>query len=323
MKKILFTACSLIAAQSYAEADKTQEGQFSFYLPIHATNLKVSGEGIPDIEANVQDLYKAATNYFTFGFKWQGDKWFHKIEVWEGKYEPIGDGLTLGDAVDLTKPITIPSWALIGLGLGVQGDLQVTPSMPAEGDLYIDMRQRITEYQAGYKFIEAGNFKMHVIGGLREYDQTVDVTLSNLSLSGELYFSGNLESCFFGSCKPWTPGDGSILDGIVTDGVVDGSINIGDKPLTPDIAIPFTLNSRWIEVTIGLQADYSPFKGTTLTAAHTAGFLGGSSQQTDVKAQYAFDSGVYVEAGYRWHKFDSGGMEITQNGGLFALGYTF
>ncbi|NRB41326.1 MAG: hypothetical protein HRU20_23120 [Pseudomonadales bacterium] len=249
MKHLL--GLSLMAATLPVLADDTSEhdhGTFSFYAPIHATNLKVDGiAGMPPIESSVDELYDAHTRYFTFGFKWQGEKWFHSIEIWEGQYEPLGPG----QGGDLGR---------------------------VEGKLYVDMRQRISEYRTGYNFLQSGALKLHVIGGIREYDQTVDAYTQ---------FTSSPSSQALGDVRKQT------------------------------------LNSRWAEATLGLQADYQLGENISITALHIAGVIGGSSAQTDIKAQFTMDNGLFFDAGYRWHNFESDGLEITENGALIGLGYSF
>ncbi|NRB37054.1 MAG: hypothetical protein HRU20_01145 [Pseudomonadales bacterium] len=319
----MLISCMMLSLPVLADSkNKNDAGTFSFYAPIHATNLSVDVPGMDDsIDAGVKDLFDAHTRYFTFGFKWQGEKWFHQIEVWEGKYEPVGDGLALdGSGKNGSTDMRDIDLSLPSGGTGIKGNLQAAYQLSGQGDLYVDMRQRITEYRTGYNFMQAGDLKLYVVGGIREYDQTVDVSISNLSLSGSINLEGELERCGpFGSCSGINPDydDGDLIK----DGIVDGSINVDNIDF--DITIPFTLNSRWVEATIGVQAEYNPFAGVTLSAMHMAGFIGGQSKQTDLKAQYAFNSGIFVEAGYRWHNFESDGLKITQNGGLLGFGYTF
>ncbi|NRB36925.1 MAG: hypothetical protein HRU20_00490 [Pseudomonadales bacterium] len=261
MEKYIIALSLLLAGLSgLSHADESAEknthseydrGTFSFYAPIHATNLKVEGLPVP-VESSVGDLFDAHTHYFTFGFKWQGEKWFHSVEIWEGQYEPFGSGKSISGPLGKTN-----------------------------ADVYLDMRQRISEYRTGYNFLRSGDFKFWVIGGLREYDQTVDV-YSQLSKTPNI----------------------PTMQGL-------GDVNKD------------TLNSRWAEITIGLQVDYSIMPNLTLTGLHMAGVIGGSSKQTDVKMQYAMDNGLFFDAGYRWHKFDSDGLEITENGALIGFGYQF
>ncbi|SET19882.1 hypothetical protein [Thalassotalea agarivorans] len=177
------------------------------------------------------------------------------------------------------------------------GDIPLTDDgkivlIDATGNVYLHLRQRIMEYRGGYRFGGLDNLDYYVIGGIKEYDITTDIEANVVA-----------ESVAIG---------GSVCLPI-------NCIELGNRGLD----IKRTINTRWAEAVIGLQADYMPFKNSKFTFLFNKGLIGGSSHQIDVKGGYIFDSGLFTELGYRWHQFEEDGLEFTQNGAFLSLGYSF
>ncbi|NRB42724.1 MAG: hypothetical protein HRU20_30350 [Pseudomonadales bacterium] len=74
----------------------------------------------------------------------------------------------------------------------------------------------------------------------------------------------------------------------------------------------------WVEATLGLKAEYRFTPRHSITAKYSQGHEG--SERLETYYQYK-PKHVFFRAGYRIDEFESDGVHVKENGGLFTIGY--
>ena len=259
--------------------------RWEFFLPIHLVNLEIPQF---DIKADVVDMAKSATGYFTSGLKWTADNglWI-EYQGWYGKYA-IEERRSAADSGSGQQ--------FIDLGI-VQYDVNYNAGLALRGSLDVEMSQTIQALRVGYPFYQYGGFFFEGTTGMRYYHQRITV-------KGQLDVAAN----------------GGLTIDITRPPILGGNETIsGVFDYSDSVSGSIVKSQEWAELTLGSQLGYRHGQHSYLLS-----YSVGSEKSSRGEISYRYDMKTfYTGLGVRSDILYPDSVKVQQSGLLMTLGYKF
>ncbi|WP_237443778.1 hypothetical protein [Sinobacterium norvegicum] len=272
------------AAQGASSTDDDNH-RWEFFLPFHLVSLEIPKY---DIKADVVDMAKSATMYFTAGLKWTADNglWV-EYQGWYGKYA-VEEGKGARDSTSGRQQID--------LGI-VQYDISYNAGLAVQADLDIEMSQSIQALRLGYPFYQHRGFIVEGTTGLRYYHQRIKIR-------GQLDVVANGGATIDITRPPILGGNETI------SGVIDFNESFSGSIVE---------TQQWAELTLGGQLGYRHGRHS-----YRLSYSFGSEKSSRGEINYRYDvKKFYAALGLRRDILYPDDVKVVQSGPLMTLGYKF